>query len=83
MAHAPGADKSGALFDHIKKKRKFTLDGQLAEFIGANRSEVSAIRHGKREVSPVLLVRICEKTGLSLKAAKAMIDDKQLAKEGA
>lgn len=71
------ADKSGALFDHIKAKKKFTRDGDLAEFIGANRSEVSEIRHGHREVSPVLLVRICERTGMSLKAAQAMLTVKE------
>lgn len=81
MSRTPGADNSGALFDHIKQKKKFRRDCELAEFIEANNSEISEIRHGKRKVSPTLLVRICEKTGMSLKTAKAMIDDKQPAKE--
>lgn len=73
------ADNSGTLFDHIKTKRKFKRDGELAEFLGEHRSIISEIRHGKRLVNSELLVRICEKAGISLKAAKAMIEAKKVA----
>lgn len=76
MATARGPDNSGKLFDNIKKRKKLSNDGALAEFIEAHRSEVSEIRHGKREISDVLLVRICDKAKLSLAAARAQIADR-------
>jgi transcriptional regulator with XRE-family HTH domain len=73
MTRTYDADNSGALFDHIKTKKKLKRDGDLAELLGEHRSVISEIRHGKRQVNSDLLVRICDRTGMSLKSAKAMI----------
>lgn len=77
MQRTYSSDKSGTLFDHIKAKKKLAREGDLAKLIGANASEVSEIRHGKRKVSDVLLVRICERTGISLRTARAMLPAKK------
>ncbi len=66
-------DNSGALFDNIMRKKELTRDSHLALFLDTPRSVISEIRGGRRHVSPGLLVKICEKTGLTLKAAKAQI----------
>jgi hypothetical protein len=73
MSRISGADNSGTLFDHIKQKKKFKRDRELAEFIDEHVSVISEIRHGKRLVNSDLLVRICDRTGISLKSARAMI----------
>lgn len=66
-------DNSGVLFDNIMEKRKLTRDSHLAVFLDTPRSIISEIRGGRRLVSSGLLVRICEKTGMSLKTAKEQI----------
>lgn len=66
-------DNSGALFRKIKEKYRLNSEGELAEFIGTNRSIVSEIRHGKRTIPDVMLVRICDATGMTLKAARKLI----------
>lgn len=76
MTKKSGPDNSGALFDSIKRKHKFKRDLQLAQLIGEYPSVISAIRNGKREISDTLLVRICGRTGMSLKTAKAKIADR-------
>lgn len=73
MPKAVQDDKSGGLFDYLKVKYKLSNEGKLADFIETLPSVVSEIRHGKREVNEVLLVRICNKTGMSLKKAQVLI----------
>lgn len=77
MTSALGRDNSGKLFDNIKLKKKLASEGELAALIGEHRSVVSEIRHGRREISDALLVRICTATGLTLKAAQAQIADRE------
>lgn len=72
-----GPDNSGALFDSIMKKNKFTRDIELAEYLDEYPSAISQIRTGKRQIGPALLVRICGKTGLTLKAAQAKILERE------
>lgn len=67
---------SGKLFDNIRRKYKLGNDGELADFIAAHRSEISEIRHNKREISDQLLVRICRCTGMTMKSALAQIEDR-------
>lgn len=74
MSRNPGADNSGILFDHIKARKKLLREGDLAKFLEEHPSVISEIRHGKRTINADLLVRICEKTGTSLKLAKTMIE---------
>lgn len=74
MSRVPGADNSGILFDHIKERKKLKREGDLAKFLDEHPSVISEIRHGKRTITADLLVRICEKTGTTLKAAKGMIE---------
>lgn len=73
MPTAQLPDNSGALFNKIKEKYRLASEGDLAEFIGTNRSIVSEIRHGKRVIPDVMLVRICDATGMTLKAARKLI----------
>lgn len=83
MTKHVGPDNSGKLFDNIKTKRKIMRDFHLAAYLDEHPSVVSEIRHGKRLINDKLLVRICEKTGISLKSARAQIDagkDSEVAK---
>jgi plasmid maintenance system antidote protein VapI len=73
MHETSALDNSGTLFDNIKRKKKIGRDGELAELIGEHASVVSEIRHGRRAINDKLLVRICERTGITLKSARAQI----------
>lgn len=70
-------DKSGMLFNWIKDRYKLRNDGELATFIKTQRSIVSEVRHGKRAVNDVMLVRICDVTKLTLKKARALIANEE------
>lgn len=70
-------DKSGGLFDYLKIKLKCRTDGDLAEKIETKRSVISEIRHGKRMVNDVMLVRICTIANIPLKKAKTLIEYRQ------
>lgn len=76
MSKAQGPDNSGKLFDNIKRKRKIKNDGELAVLIGEHASVVSEIRNGKREINDRLLIRICDAANITLKAARAQIDER-------
>ena len=80
MAKEYPNDRSGGLFDYLKVKLRCRTDGELAEMIGTKNSVVSEIRHAKREMNDVLLVRICNVAGISLKKAQALIAYKDGAK---
>lgn len=71
MSRTYGADNSGTLFDHIKQKKKFKLEGELAIFLDEHPSVISEIRNGRRVVNDTLLIKICEKMNMSVKYAKA------------
>lgn len=73
MTKTVGPDNSGTLFDHIKEKKRILRDCALAVYLGIPRSTISEIRHGKREINGLILVRICDITGMSLKSARAKI----------
>lgn len=73
MPTAPQPNNSGALFNKIKEKHCLETDGDLADFISTKRSIVSEIRHGKRTIPDVMLVRICDATGMTLKAVRKLI----------
>lgn len=73
MRKPQGPDLSGKLFDVIMKKRKFTKEKELAEYLGEHISAISQIRNGHREISAEMLVRILDTTGMTYKAAKAHI----------
>lgn len=64
---------AGGLFLYLKTKYRLNTDGDLADFTETARSVISEIRKGKREINEVMLVRICNKTGISLKKAQALI----------
>lgn len=66
-------DKSGGLFDYLKVKFNVYNDGELAKKIETAPTVVSEIRNGKREVNEVMLVRICNITGMSLKKVQTLI----------
>lgn len=73
MRKEVGRDNSGMLFNNIMKKRKLKRDLHLANYLGEHASVISEIRNGKRALNDLLLVRICEKTGISLKSAREQI----------
>lgn len=66
-------DKSGALFDDLMKRFKLRNDAELAAYVETTKSYISEVRNGHREIGDSLLIRICEKSGLSVKTAKAKI----------
>lgn len=66
-------DNSGKLFDYLRAKFKLNSEGELAIFCNTQPSVISEIRHGKRVVNDILLVRICTKTGMTLKKAQGLI----------
>lgn len=70
-------DKSGSLFNDIMTRYKLRNDAALAEHLQINKAYLSQIRNGKREIGDTVLVRICEKTGLSIKTAKAKIAERR------
>lgn len=76
MATTKVIDNSGALFNNIMAKHKLKRDADLAEFTGMTKSYISEVRHGKREVGDQVLVRICDRTGMSLKSVKAQIAER-------
>ena len=75
MTKYNGPDNSGTLFDNIMTKKKMVRDGELAELLGQKPSAISMIRRGQRTISDTLLVKICETTGISLKSARAQINE--------
>lgn len=66
-------DKSGALFNNIMRRFKLARDVDLARFIETPTYYVCEVRNGKREIGDKVLLRICERTGLSVKTARAQI----------
>lgn len=72
-----GPDNSGKLFDSIMKKNRIKRDYMLAEYLDETPSTISQIRTGRREISAQMLVRICGKTGMTLKAAQAKIAERE------
>lgn len=69
-------DNSGTLFDDLLKRFKLRNDAELAAHIETTKSYISEVRNGHREIGDSLLVRICEKSGLSLKTAKSKIAER-------
>lgn len=63
-------DKSGTLFDAIKKRYKLTSDGALAVKLETPKSAISMIRNGRRTVSAAMIVKVCKVTGMSLPAVQ-------------
>lgn len=76
MAKEDIGGNAGGLFLYLKTRYKLKNDGELAEKIETARSVISEIRKCKREVNEVMLVRICNITGMSLKKAQALIAHK-------
>lgn len=76
MATMKRTDNSGTLFNNIMAKHKLKRDADLAKFTGMTKCYISEVRHGKREVGDQVLVRICEKAGITLKSAKAQIAER-------
>lgn len=76
MTNAKGPDNSGKLFDNIKRRKKLSKEIELAQMIGEHPSVVSEIRHGKRVINDMLLMRICERVGISIKSARSQIADR-------
>jgi len=73
MARIELNGNAGGLFSYLKTKHKLSTDGKLAELIGCKPSEISQIRHSKRIINEALLVRICDRTGMTLKKVQALI----------
>ncbi len=69
-------DKSGTLFDAIKKRYKLTSDEALAKKLETTRSAISMIRNGKRAVTAAMILRVCKATGMSLPAVERHLPQK-------
>lgn len=67
------ADKSGKLFDYLRKEYELTSDSALCERIGLWPYVVSRIRTGKQELSKENKYDISVATGLSIKKIDEMI----------
>lgn len=73
MAKVLKGGNAGALFEYIKEKYRLKDEAELAEFIQTQRSIISEIRNENRVVNEVMLVRICDITGMSLKKVRQLI----------
>lgn len=69
-------DRSGELFNYVMLKHRLKRDTDLADFLGTTKSYVSEIRNGRTEVGAAMLVRICERAGVTLKMARAKLEEK-------
>lgn len=73
MAKELKGGNAGALFEYIKEKHRLKNDDDLARFIQTQRSIISEIRNENRVVNEVMLVRICDITGMTLKKVRQLI----------
>lgn len=69
MTNTRENDQSGLLFDYLKERHKLKRDADLARFLGTAKSYISDIRNGRAEIGAAMLIRICEKSKISLKLA--------------
>ena len=60
------------LLDHVMGHMKLTKDCELAKALGASPPQISKMRSAKVGVGPVILVRLNELTGISIKELKAL-----------
>ena len=76
MTNPRNNDLSGALFNNLMRRFDLARDIDLAVFIGTPAYYVPEVRNGKRVIGDRVLLRICEKTGMTVKAARAKIAER-------
>lgn len=68
-------DRSGQLFNYLREKYKLEDDTQLSKRIGIARPIISRVRTAKQPLSGNHLIKINEKTGVTIKKMRELIGD--------
>lgn len=66
-------NRAAQLFDAIQREKGFRTDAQLAEEIGIEPANLSRLRHGRRQVSDGMILRMHEITGWAIRDIKAAL----------
>ena len=66
---------SSLLFDALKNRFRLNSDAELADFLEVDRSLISHIRNRQQLLSPGLLIRMQDITGIDLKELRAFMGD--------
>ena len=67
--------KEKHLFRYLMKINDFTHDKQLAKWLYTSTSIISRVRHDQIILSPRLILRIYDKTGLSIEEIRKMVQE--------
>lgn len=66
-------DKSGGLFDHLRKVHGLTADCKLSPLVGLDAPSISQIRHGKRRLSAGNILHTHKATGMPVAEIEALL----------
>lgn len=67
---------SKTLLDAIKREFNLKNDAALAAFVGDTRPSISLIQNGKKQVTPLLILKIHKATRWPVSAIEALIEAK-------
>ena len=67
-------NRENELFQYLMRTNKFEQDAQLARWLFTSTSVISQVRNGKIPLSARLILRIYDKTGLSIEEIRKMVD---------
>ena len=67
-------NKENHLFQFLMRTNKFEQDAQLARWLFTSTSVISQVRNGKIPLSARLVLRIYDKTKLSIEEIRKMVD---------
>lgn len=73
-------DCSGLLFNVLRKRLGFANDRILADWLEISPATMSKIRHGARQVSAEVILRVHEQLGISVADIRGLIAGKMVLK---
>jgi transcriptional regulator with XRE-family HTH domain len=69
----PALDRSGQLFNWLKKTYELKSDSKLGELLGLDPSRISDIRRGKTDPGAVTILAVHEATGMPAKEIRRLL----------
>lgn len=70
----PALDRSGQLFNWLKKTHELKSDSKLGELLGLEPSRISDIRRGKTDPGAVTILAVHETTGMPVKEIRRLLE---------
>lgn len=67
-------DNSGLLFNTLRSRLNLRSERSLARWLDIASSHLSKIRHGECNVSPAIILRVHESTGMPVKEIRRLIE---------